>query len=103
MLKESFMSACIHRYLFKSSVPMEEVEAALVLAIYAIESIYGAADTRLEASHAVDSNERKCVIDARTELGRDFSRVFLGFVTREFGDDSFEVERVEPTPTASVA
>lgn len=95
------MSCCIYRYSFKPEVPMEEVEAALLMSIYAIESIHGATDTRLEASHAFDADERSCVIDARTELGRDFARVFLGFVSREFGQESFQLERVDTTTTSA--
>jgi len=29
-----------------------------------------------------------------TPVGRDFNRLFLGFLQREFGPDSFRVERV---------
>jgi len=35
------------------------------------------------------------VIDAATPVGRDLNRVFIGLVTREFGPDSFRVERVD--------
>jgi hypothetical protein len=32
--------------------------------------------------------------DAGTPVGRDFNRLFLGFLQREFGPESFRVERV---------
>ena len=31
-----------------------------------------------------------------TAVGRDLNRLFVGFVRREFGPDSFRVTRVEP-------
>jgi hypothetical protein len=36
-----------------------------------------------------------CVFDAGTPVGRDFNRLFIGFIRREFGEDAFRVERVE--------
>ena len=38
------------------------------------------------------------MIDASTPVGRDLNRVFIGFLTREFGPGSFRVERVHPQP-----
>lgn len=92
------MSADVYRYRFASSVSFEEVEASLVLALLATESLHGQSQVRLDAAHAVDADKRSCVIDASTAVGRDLNRLFAGFVTREFGADSFEVERVNQLP-----
>jgi hypothetical protein len=88
------MSSEIYRYRFSASVSFEEVQASLVLALLATESLHGESQVRLDAGHAVDADKRSCVIDASTAVGRDLNRLFAGFITREFGADVFEVERV---------
>ncbi len=89
------MSRQLYRYEFNPDAPIEEVEASLVLAVLATESLHGESQTRLDASHCFDSTRRACVIDAGTPVGRDFNRLFIGFVRREFGEDVFRVERIE--------
>ena len=91
------MSLEIFRYTFAPSVPSEEIEATLVLAILATESLHGTSQVRLDAAHAVDVEKRSCVVDASTPVGRDLNRLFTGFVSREFGADAFNVERIEPS------
>jgi hypothetical protein len=85
----------IHRYTFDSAIAFEDVEASLLLAIFAAESLHGESEVRLDAAHAVDADQRSCVIDASTQVGRDINRLFTGFVLREFGPDSFRVQRVD--------
>ena len=92
------MSKQIYRYAFADGVPIEEIEASLVLAIMATESLHGESQTRLDVAHYLDPVRRGCVVDASTPAGRDFNRLFIGFVRREFGEDSFRVERVDSCP-----
>ncbi len=89
------MTREIYRYQFKLAVPLEEIEASLLLAVLATESLHGESQVRLEASHFLDTDKRACVIDAGTPVGRDFNRLFVGFVCREFGRDAFQVVRVD--------
>jgi hypothetical protein len=89
------MSAEVYRYSIAACVPFEEVEASLLLAVMAAESLHGQAQVRLEAGHALDGDKRRLVIDAGTQVGRDLNRLFLGFVSREFGEDSFQVEHID--------
>ncbi len=89
------MSRDLYRYTIAPEVPVEDVEASLVLALFAVESLHGEAQTKLDASHAFDADKRSCVIDAGTPVGRDLNRVFVGFLRREFGEDSFTVDRIE--------
>lgn len=97
------MAAILFKYCFVKSLDMPDVEAAFVLAIFAVESIHGESDTRLLAEHAMDLDKRTCVVDASTELGRDLNRLFVGFLGREFGPDSFTVERVQVPSSESTA
>ena len=97
------MSLEIFRYTFASSIPSEEIEATLLLAILATESLHGAAQVRLDAAHAFDAERQICTIDARSQVGRDLNRLFVGFVSREFGDSAFEVRRVEAVAELTAA
>jgi hypothetical protein len=90
------MAPDLYRYVFNPEVPLEEVEGCLVLALFAVESLHGEGDMRLDAAHFFDADKRACVIDAGTAVGRDLCRLFTGFLSREFGADAFRVERVDP-------
>jgi hypothetical protein len=95
-----------YRYEFGPTIPMDEVEASLVLAIFSAESLYGESRVRLETSHAFSSATRSCIIKPTGEVGRDLNRLFLGFISREFGQDAFDVERIaacERAPAAPAA
>ncbi len=89
------MARDVYRYVFADEVPGVEVETTLILSIFGVESLHGESQTRLDAQHAFDAKKRVVVIDASTEVGRDLNRLFIGFMTREFGPGSFRVERVE--------
>lgn len=91
------MTRELYRYEFQPDVPLEEVEASLLLAVLATESLHGESQVRLDASHYLDSDRRACVIDAGTPVGRDVNRLFVGFLRREFGEDAFQVARVDST------
>ena len=89
------MTKQLYRYTFPAEVPIEEIEVSLLLAVMATESLHGESQTRLDVPHFLDPTKRACVIDAGTPVGRDFNRLFIGFIRREFGEDAFRVERVE--------
>jgi hypothetical protein len=90
------MTVDAYRYVFQAAVPAVEIESTLVLSILAVEALHGESQTRLDAGHAFDGGMRVVVIDAGTAVGKDLNRVFIGFVTREFGPEAFRVERVTP-------
>jgi len=92
------MKKDIVRYTFSQSVSMREAEETLLLAVLAVESLFGESTVRLDASFSIDSSRRACVIDASTDVGRAICRVFTGFVSREFGSDAFKIHRVDSLP-----
>ncbi len=96
------MNRQIFHYHFQDCVDMDYVEAELVLATFNVESLYGPARARLEAAHCLDRDQRTLVIDATSEVGQDFNRLFVGGLLREHGPDSFLVRRIEkePMPTS---
>lgn len=88
------MTADVYRYRFAPDTPADEVEATLALAVVSVECLHGAAQVRLDGSHAFDAEGLACVVDAGTAVGRDLNRLFAGFAAREFGPDAFTVERL---------
>ena len=92
------MNRELYRYNFDSKVPIRDVEESLLLAVLAAESLHGRSLVRLDASFCLDSHKRSCVVDAATEVGRAIARIFTGFLTREFGEEAFKVERVGGLP-----
>lgn len=83
----------IYTFEFTDSVPLKEVEATLLLAIMGTESIHGSAQVRLDTGHYLDASKRCCVIDGATEAGKDLCRLFVGYLTNEYGEGSFRVSR----------
>ncbi len=95
------MNRELYRYNFNSKVPFRDVEESLLLAVLATESLHGRALVRLDASFCLDSKKRSCVVDAATDVGRAIARIFTGFLSREFGEEAFKVERVGDAHPAS--
>lgn len=88
------MNREIYRYNFTAGVPFRDVEESLLLAVLATESLHGRSLVRLDASFCLEESSRTCVVDAGTEVGRHIARIFTGFITREFGEEAFRVERL---------
>lgn len=88
------MTTELYRYRFSTSVPAEDITATLLLAEWGVASLHGEAQAQLDAGHHFDPARRSLVIDAGTAVGRDFNRLFLGYLSREFGLSEFHVEHV---------
>ena len=95
------MNRELYRYNFDTRVPIRDVEESLLLAVLATECLHGRSLVRLDASFCLDAKKRSCVVDAATEVGRAIARIFTGFITREFGEEAFKVERVGDGPVVS--
>jgi hypothetical protein len=87
------MSRSLYRYTFGPEVPPEEIEATLVLALLAAESLHGESLVLLDGAHHFDPDRRACILDAGSAVGIDLNKLFVGFLRREF-DEAFRVERV---------
>jgi hypothetical protein len=90
------MTPTIYRFTFKKDVDLDEVEGSILLAIFAAEGVHGRALVRLDASYLFDEERRVLVVDARTRVGATVARILAAFLTREFGDDAYAVQRVRP-------
>jgi hypothetical protein len=92
------MNPLVYRYTFAAEVPLEEIEATLLLAVLAAEGLHGEAEVRLEGYHSFDPQRRSCTIDAATAVGRDINRLFVSFIRHEFGASAFQIERIDAVP-----
>ena len=90
-----------YRYKLGEDISMEDVQESLMLAVLAMECLYGSARARLELSHSLDPIGRVCSINASSEIGRELNCLFVGFLQREFGQDSFTVQQL-PAPTTGL-
>jgi hypothetical protein len=93
----------IFRYEFSAAVDFEDIEDTLVLSLLATEALHGDTGVRLETRYYVDRPQRRCTVDATTDPGHDFNRIFAGLMIREFGNDAFRVERLSAHETVNEA
>lgn len=96
------MTRELYRYSFPPHVPVEDIEATLLLALWGAESLHGESQVRLDAAHFLDPDRRACVIDAGTPVGRDVNRLFVGFVRRELSEDAYRVDRIVTDPNHAI-
>ena len=89
------MQSEIYRYRFDKSLPINEVEESLMLAVLAAESIHGRSAVRLASAFCLDSEKRSCVVDGGTEVGHHIASIFTGFLGKQYGDEAFKVERLK--------
>lgn len=95
------MDRTVVRYRFVQTVPVQELEGSLALAVVAAESLLGEATVQLDARFALDAQRRVCVIDVSTESGRAIARIFSGYVACEFGSDVIALERLNHNKEAA--
>lgn len=79
---------------FSNDVDMREVHDTGRLAMMAVESMYGDVLCLLSVQFKTDHAARTVLIDMGTKVGQDLAAIFLGFVRREFGEESVAVSSV---------
>jgi hypothetical protein len=92
------MTADVFRFTLSEGTPLDEAELTLQLSLFAVEGLYGSASVRLDASYFVDEPRRIILVDGTNEVGGAVVRVFTNLLLREFGEDSFQVRRVDSCP-----
>lgn len=92
-----------YRIRFDRSIPDEHIEQRLLLAALNTENVFGEAAMRLDASFRFDRKSKVCLIDRGTEVGRHIARLFIAYISKEFGDDCYSVERTQADPVVTVA
>lgn len=86
----------IYRFKFKDGVPPKEIEETLFWAVFNAESVFGKPKVRLDASFYFERDKNVCVIDKSTDVGEHIAKVFTSMISLEFGEESFQVERLPP-------
>jgi hypothetical protein len=94
------MTRLAYRFEVDASVPLDEAEMSLHLAMIALEGLFGRAGVRLDARYRLDAAGRAIVVDGSTPLGESLVRVFAALLIREFGDECFVVRRISPSTPA---
>ena len=83
-----------YRFRFTDDIGNREIEERLFLAATNTENVFGEAAMRLDASFRFDKAQRVCLIDGGTAVGRHLAKLFISYVSKDFGDDAYTVERV---------
>jgi hypothetical protein len=91
------MNSELYRYQFPASLPLDEIEATLALAFVGAEALHGESQVALDGGHLFDVEQRCCVIDASTAVGKTVSCLFTGFLRCQFGFGACRVERLAGT------
>lgn len=93
----------VYRFEIDHSVPLMEAEASLQLAIFAAEGLFGAARVRMDMAYHLDEPRWAIVADGTTAVGSAVIRMFTALLIREFGESSFQVQRVTPADSCPPA
>jgi hypothetical protein len=87
---------------FLDDVPPDEIEAALIVAVFATESLYGAPRLRLDGGHNFDRDRLVLTVDATAAVGQSLSRLFVGFISRELDEECYSVRHLSSASALEV-
>ena len=87
-----------YRFRFAGGITNQQIEERLFLAATNTENVFGEAAMRLDASFRFDRAQRICLIDRGTAVGRQLAKLFISYISKDFGDDAYTVERVADEP-----
>ena len=82
------------QFIFEPDISLAEAEMSLHLAMFAVEGLIGRVRVRLDAKYQIKESLYAIIVDAGSAAGRLIVRIFTALLLREFGEDSFSVERV---------
>lgn len=85
----------VYRFSFQHEIPAKEIEEQLYWAVFNTESVYGKPTVRLDGSFLFDEKTKVCVIDKGTDVGRHIAQLFTSYLTSQFGEAAFKVQRIE--------
>ncbi|AMV35217.1 hypothetical protein VN12_24040 [Pirellula sp. SH-Sr6A] len=85
------MFAGVFRFTFDESVPIEEAEMTLHLAIFAAEGLFGKPRVAMEFHYDIQPFDNFIDVHGETEVGVAVAQVFGGLLLREFGESAFRI------------
>ena len=83
-------------FVFEPHVALTDAEMSLHLGMFAVEGLAGRVQVCLDANYQVDPEKHAIAIDGGNRVGRLIAESFAGLLNREFGEDSFHIERANP-------
>lgn len=81
------------QFTFRPGVPIRDVEETLLLAAFAVEGLLGRVRVAMDASFDVDPGTSSVSINEGNVVGWLMARIFAAFLSREFGETAFIVNR----------
>ena len=84
------MQVC--RFKLNKHLSREQIEEHIAFAVVSAECTFGQAKVRLHASYLASDN--KIVIDVTSPVGEHIAEIFTGLLIKNYGEQSFTVERV---------
>jgi len=90
------------RFAFPEGTKKDLLEKQIALAVISAECAFGLSRVRIAAAYWLSLNGAggrrgagpEVTIDVSTDVGEHIAQVFTGLVTRELGQDGFDVRRV---------
>lgn len=93
------MSRTIFRFTFKKEHDIKEIEDTISLAVLAAGCLLGESAVRLDFGYTVGPSTATglptAVLGFYGQAGECVVRIFTGFASHEYGNDSFKTIRVE--------
>lgn len=87
------MNQLIYRYRFDPEVSMADVGGSLLLAVIAVGSLERDSGLIQDGKHHFKRVCRSVEVEADTTVGESIARIFTSFLSLEFGEQRFKVER----------
>lgn len=89
------MNRTVYKIQFAKKLPVGMVDYHLMTAALAAQSLYGRNAVRLDGAARLNTKNRTVTIDAETQVGVDLAKMFMGFMTNDYGEKSFVVTKTE--------
>ena len=90
------MKTSVYRFTFAPGIEFVEAEATLQLAVLACEGLVGQSRVRMEVSYFADPTHSVIFVDGTRAIGDAVIRIYIAFLTREFGESKFSVRHQCP-------
>ena len=91
------MSKHFYHFRFDSEIPIADLEDILMLALVALNSLYGLTRLRLDCRLILDRKRRHLLIDGTTRVGYHLALILAGVADYLLDNDEFRVGRIEVT------
>ncbi|MBZ0266260.1 hypothetical protein K8I28_16505 [bacterium] len=87
-----------YQFRFKKSLPFDEIDGNLEVAMFAAQCIHGRTQLLLDAKFDANPMNNTCWIDADTDVGKTILQIFTGTMALLFGERSFKVRKIVSDP-----